>query len=168
MHARWQEARHPDSAVSASPVPKIAHHCGPPVPAAGRGDTMPGLCPVKPFGVKGCILALNGDHVALPLGPKGWWGEITSFRAVRLACVIRFRDNIITGAATVHSTFVLSRVWVQVGGVPCWRSVGGAPQRRAFGGGVLHPALCWTLTHPIHLSHGGPRCGSRCTWGGSG
>ena len=72
---------------------------------------MPGLCPVKPFGVKGCTLALNGDHVALPLGPKGWWGEITSFRAVRLACVIRFRDNIITGAATVHSTFVLSRVW---------------------------------------------------------
>ena len=72
---------------------------------------MPGLCPAKPFGVKGCTIALNGDHVALPLGPKGWWGEITSFRAVRLACVIRFRDNIITGAATVHSTFVLSRVW---------------------------------------------------------
>ena len=59
----------------------------------------------------GCILALNGDHVALPLGLKGWWGEITSCRAVRLACVIRFRDIIITGAATVLSTFVLSRVW---------------------------------------------------------
>ena len=72
---------------------------------------MPGLCPAKPFGVKGCTIALNGDHVAQPLGPKGWWGEITSFRAVRLACVIRFRDIIITGAATVHSTFVLSRVW---------------------------------------------------------
>ena len=105
---------------------------------------MPGLCPVKPFGVKGCILALNGDHVALPLGPKGWWGEITSFRAVRLACVIRFRDNIITGAATVHSTFVLSRVWAW------WRALlevrrRGSPTAR-LRWEVLHPALCWTLT----------------------
>ena len=98
---------------------------------------MPGLCPAKPLGVKGCTIALNGDHVALPLGPKGWWGEITSFRAVRLACVIRFRDNIITGAATVHSTFVLSRVWAW------WRAL---------------PEIC-----PLGFLGGSPSGGRCCT-----
>ena len=68
--------------VLSIPTPKIIHQCGPPVPAAGRGDTMPGLCPAKPLGVKGRIVALNGDHVALISRTKGLVGRNIIFRAV--------------------------------------------------------------------------------------
>ena len=105
---------------------------------------MPGLCPVKPFGVKGCILAHNGDHVAPPLGPKGWWGEIASFRAVRLACVIRFETTSLPGPP--RFTPPSCCLGFGLGEGPCRRSVAGLPRWRYLWWEVLHPALCWTLT----------------------
>ena len=46
--------------------------------------------------------------------------------------MIRFRDIIITGAATVHSTFVLSRVWAW------WRAL---PEIRRWASSVAVPLV---------------------------